>query len=84
MTETLSKTYIDGANLESEAAAGYTLIDARLMYNWHFGSYSGQLGIQGRNLGDKKYVAFTEPDPGGNAYQPGPGREFFGGIRFNL
>jgi iron complex outermembrane recepter protein len=83
-TETLSKTYIDGANVESEAAPGYTLIHARVECNWHVGGIKGALSIQGRNLGGKKYIAFTEPDPGGNSYQPGPGREFFAGLRLHL
>ncbi len=83
-TETLSKTYIDGANIESEAVAGYTLFSVRLAYSWNVAGLRGELTLQGRNLGDVTYVAFSEPDPGGNAYQPGPGREFFAGIRIQL
>jgi len=30
-----------------------------------------------RNIFDKTYMAFTEPDPDGNSYQPGPGYEIF-------
>jgi len=37
-----------------------------------------------RNLTGAKYMAFTEPDPDGNAYHPGPSREFFGNIRINF
>jgi hypothetical protein len=29
-------------------------------------------------------MAFTEPDPDGNAYHPGPAREFFGNIKINF
>ncbi len=83
-TETLSKAYIDGANIEAEAVAGYTLIDLRLAYRWQVGGVRGEFSLQGRNLGDVTYVAFSEPDPGGNAYQPGPGREFFAGIKIGL
>jgi iron complex outermembrane receptor protein len=82
--EALSKTYIDGANIESEAAAGYTLIGARISYNLNINGLNADITIQGRNLGDQKYVAFTEPDPGGNSYQPGAGREFFGSVKINL
>lgn len=82
--EALSKTYIDGANIESEAAAGYTLIGARIGYNLKINGLNAEITIQGRNLGDQKYVAFTEPDPGGNSYQPGAGREFFGSLRIML
>jgi len=33
--------------------------------------------------GPDQYIAFTEPDPDGNSYQPGPEREFFVGVRVN-
>ncbi len=82
--QTQSKSYIDGANIESEAAAGYTLIGARIGYNVRLNGFNADITLQGRNLGDQKYAAFTEPDPGGNAYQPGAGREFFGSVRINL
>jgi outer membrane receptor protein involved in Fe transport len=48
------------------------------------GGYSGLLSLQARNIGNVRYVAFTEPDSGGNSYQPGPGREIFGGLRIEL
>jgi len=83
-TETLSKSYIDGANKESEAAAGYTLLNARVVWHWAMAGLSGDVHCQGRNLTDQKYAAFTEPDSGGNSYQPGPGREFFAGILIHL
>jgi hypothetical protein len=35
----------------------------------------------GRNLGNKEYIAFTEPDPDGNSYQPAPERELFLQVR---
>lgn len=82
--QTQSKSYIDGANVEGEAAAGYTLIGARIGYNLRLNGINADITLQGRNLGDQKYAAFTEPDPGGNAYQPGAGREFFGSVRINL
>jgi iron complex outermembrane receptor protein len=83
-TETLSRAYIDGANVESEAVVGYTLLNMRLTYGWHLAGLHGEISLQGRNLGDVTYVAFSEPDPGGNAYQPGPGREFFAGVKIQL
>jgi iron complex outermembrane recepter protein len=76
-TETSSQVYIDGANIESEAAPGYTLINARLGYNWQIGGFNGSIMFSGRNIAGTTYIAFTEPDPGGNAYQPGPSSEFF-------
>jgi len=36
------------------------------------------------NAGNVEYIAFTEPDPDGNSYQPGPTREVFAGVRLVL
>lgn len=83
-TEAQTKSYIDGADIESEAAAGYALVHARSRYGWQIGGVEGEFVLQLRNIFGAKYVAFTEPDPGGNAYQPGAGREFFGGVRIRL
>jgi len=82
--ESLSKAYIDGANIDAEAVEGYTMIHARAVYKWQLGSVIGELSLNARNLGNVKYVAFSEPDPGGNAYQPGAGQEFFGGLKITL
>lgn len=82
--EMLSKAYIDGANVETEAVEAYTLFHGRIVYDWSIKSFSGQISINGTNLGDKKYVAFSEPDPGGNAYQPGAGRQFYGNLKINF
>jgi iron complex outermembrane receptor protein len=82
--ESQSTSYIDGANVRSEAAPAYTLFHARLVYAARVGGVNGDLTLSMRNIANRKYVAFTEPDPGGNAYQPGAGREIFGGIRFRI
>jgi len=82
--EAQSKTFIDGANIDAEAAEGYALLHGRIVYNWRLGGYSGQLSFNIKNITDKQYVGFTEPDPGGNAYQPAARREFFGGIKINF
>jgi outer membrane receptor protein involved in Fe transport len=82
--EAQTKTYIDGADVESEAAAGYTLVHGRVRYGWQVAGVEGEFVLQLRNIFNTKFVAFTEPDPGGNAYQPGAGREFFGGMRIRL
>ena len=79
--EVFSKSYIDGANIEAEAVDGYALFDARIAYGLLFEGMKCELSLSARNLADTKYVAFSEPDPGGNAYQPGAGREFFGGLK---
>jgi iron complex outermembrane receptor protein len=82
--ETQSQTYIDGANIEAEAADGFTLFHARVGYYLHLANYDLEFSLYAKNLADQKYIACTEPDPGGNAYQPGSGREFFGSLKIHL
>jgi hypothetical protein len=41
----------------------------------------GTFFVAGKNLAGKHYIAFTEPDPDGNSYQPGPSREVFAGFQ---
>ncbi len=60
---------------------GFNLLHARISYipawlglSWEFGAFV-------RNLTNEHYIAFTEPDPDGNCYQPAPGREFFINLR---
>jgi hypothetical protein len=73
-----SKAYIDPTN--ATFINGYGLLGARAAKNWQYKNFYGSLFVAGANLSNTNYVAFTEPDPDGNSYQPGPGREIFGGI----
>jgi len=82
--EVLSKWYIDGANIESEAALGYALMHARIVYSAKVGNLDYELSFNVKNIADKQYVAFTEPDPGGNSYQPAARRQFFGGLKIRF
>ena len=81
-TLTFSKAYIDPTN--STWIDGYTLLGARLAKDWQYKNVWGRLFVAGANLTNKNYIAFTEPDPDGNSYQPGPGRELFGGMEFRF
>jgi outer membrane receptor protein involved in Fe transport len=63
---------------------GFTKFNAELSYLWDLGVLNGELSLSVRNLTDEEYMAFTEPDPDGNSYQPGPGREFFGNLKIRL
>ncbi len=60
---------------------GFTLIHAGITYQWKLKKTRGECSIFARNLTDEVYMAFTEPDPDGNSYQPGPGREIFGTVK---
>ncbi len=83
-SETYSRSFIDGANIEAESVDPFSLFNARIIWDWKLKGVNGELSLQVRNLADKKYIAFTEPDPGGNSYQPGPLREIFGGIKIGF
>jgi iron complex outermembrane receptor protein len=60
---------------------GFNLFHARVSYNLNIGKVKGECSLFVRNITGAKYMAFTEPDPDGNAYHPGPAREFFGNIK---
>jgi iron complex outermembrane receptor protein len=77
-----SRSYIDPSNTVSTDP--YTLVNLRVAYQWQGKSHHGEIQGIVRNLFNTKYIAFTEPDPDGNSYQPGPTREAFLGVRFWL
>ena len=60
---------------------GFTLLHFSADYFWKIGKLHGDLNFYVRNLLNTGYMAFTEPDPDGNSYQPGPGREIFGTVK---
>ncbi len=68
--------YVDPSNL-ARPSWGYGLLNPRLGYRWSSDKASGEIMISARNAFKKYYVAFTEPDPDGNSYQPGPKDEVF-------
>jgi len=63
---------------------GYYMLHARVIYKWALWKLNGELSFYAKNILGAKYVAFTEPDPDGNCYQPGAGREFFGGVKIRF
>ena len=79
---TFSKSFIDPTN--AAWIDGYALLDARLAKGWQYKNLWGSVFVTGRNLTNTQYIAFTEPDPDGNSYQPGPGRELFGGLEVHF
>ena len=76
--ETQSKAYVDPT--DDPYIGGYTLWHARIGYQWRTTKSRGEATLSARNITGKKYIAFTEPDPDGNSYQPGPRREIFAGL----
>ena len=82
-SETYSKWYIDGTNLldGSGLTNGYTLFNAKASYRFKVCGTTAELSVYAKNLSNKVYAAFTEPDTGGMSYHPGPKFEFFGSLR---
>ncbi len=81
-TEAYSRAWVDGTNVPF--INGYGLLNARLSKSFQRGRTYGTISINGTNLLAKQYIAFTEPDPDGNSYQPGPEREIFVGLQLRF
>ncbi|MEI6696862.1 MAG: TonB-dependent receptor [Bacteroidota bacterium] len=63
---------------------GFNLFHARISYEWNIWGLKGECSLFTRNFTGAKYMAFTEPDPDGNSYQPGPQREILGKIKIRF
>lgn len=78
-TTAYSHSFIDPIN--DRWIGAYGLMNARFSKGWQHRRYSGTFFMTGRNLTNRYYIPFTEPDyPDGHSYQPGPEREVFGGL----
>ncbi len=77
-----TRAYVDPSNVPW--VGGYALINAHVGYRTRVAGVPTEILVSGRNLGGKRYIAFAEPDPDGNSYQPGPTREFFGGVQLHF
>lgn len=77
--EGYSRAFIDPTN--QTWITTYGLLNARFSKTWQHRGVYGTFFIAAKNLTGKRYIAFTEPDPDGNSYQPGANREFFSGIQ---
>jgi len=84
-SETQSKWYIYTDKIHKDVSqAGFSLLNFRAAYEWKIGSVTGELNFSAKNITNVSYIAFTEPDPDGNSYQPAALREFFGGLKINF
>ncbi len=77
-----SRAYIDATN--ATWIDGYALLNARVGFRWQGRRFHGEIFLTGKNLTNTEYIAFTEPDPDGNSYQPGPTREFFATLQLSF
>ena len=64
--------------------AGFKMFHASIAYRFVLAGTHAELSLYGKNLFNTRYIAFTEPDPDGNSYQPGSGREFFCSLRLAI
>ena len=74
--------YVDQTNVAW--SDGFCLVNPRIGYRWTRRGYSAEISLSARNVFNVEYNAFTEPDPDGNSYQPGPTREVFLGLRVGM
>ena len=63
---------------------GFNLYNAQISYHNKIMNMDYEFSLSVRNFTGEDYIAFTEPDPDGNSYQPGPAREIFGGIKIRF
>ena len=63
---------------------GFNLFNARISYRWNLKSRKAEISLSARNFTGVSYMAFTEPDPDGNSYQPGPKQEYFAEFKINF
>jgi iron complex outermembrane recepter protein len=77
-----SSAYVDWTNVAS--IDGYALLSPRLGYRFSLGRWPGEVAVTGRNVLSQHWIAFTEPDPDGNSYQPGPPAEVFVTLRLGV
>jgi len=80
--ELQTRAYVDPTNVPF--IGGYTLYHADLAWDWKGARHSGELFASVRNATGKEYIAFTEPDPDGNSYQPAATREVFAGVKIRF
>jgi iron complex outermembrane receptor protein len=78
----LSRAYVDATN--ATWVDGYALLGLRLARRFTVGGRQLEAFVSGRNLASVEYIAFSEPDPDGNSYHPGPEREAFAGVRLGF
>jgi len=82
-SETYSKWYVDGSDYVDPLGLtnGYTLFNAKASYKFKIAKTNAEISFYAKNVLGKKYIAFSEPDPDGFSYHPGPVAEFFGSLR---
>jgi iron complex outermembrane recepter protein len=77
-----SMQYVNHVN--DMTAEGYALTTPRIAYRLTRPGYQAEIMLSGRNVFGVDYMAFTEPDPDGNSYQPGPTAEAFLTVRISF
>ena len=63
---------------------GFNLYHARFAFDFAIKKVKGTIYLYAKNITDMQYIAFTEPDPDGNSYQPSARRELFAGLKLQF
>jgi iron complex outermembrane recepter protein len=83
--EMQSKWYIYTDKIHSNVYQdGFFLYNARISCDFKISHVKVIASVFMKNLNDTQYIAFTEPDPDGNSYQPAARREIFFSLRFRF
>lgn len=82
----IGASYYQPAMTCSSWVPGFNIYSADIVYNWKLGSLKGDISLYVKNIFDKHYYGFTEPNNGidYNSYQPAPGREIFASLRLKF
>lgn len=82
-TYTLGATSYQPAITYNSWVPGFNIYNAEISDDWKIGVFRGNISLFIKNIFDRHYYGFTEPDnpPDYNCYQPAPGKEFFVNIK---
>jgi iron complex outermembrane receptor protein len=84
-TELQSKWFIYTDKVHSNVFQdGFNIYHARVSYKFKIGGVKATASLYGKNITDKQYIAFTEPDPDGNSYQPSARSEMFVSLKLRF
>ena len=80
--EGFSRAFVDPSN--AAWIDGYVLCHLRAGWRWSDRRLQGEVLLTVKNLNDAAYIAFSEPDPDGNSYQPAATAEWSLSLRLGL
>lgn len=74
--------FVNDKNVDSLKTSDYLLLGGQLGLSFNYNNFNITAYAGVDNIGDKKYVSFINiNDMSGKFYEPGPLRNFFGGVK---